>query len=191
MTQSGGGPTPEEFVVRLADRTALSGREIARQARAIGLRISNERVGTLVKAARRAELTRRQSQVLLTIDTPNLRRTGLQIADQVADAAENLRDRARVRIRYRVTAEASFQYEGGGEASAMPTLTLEREVTIRFNQLRRFQERIEEFAETHVRALLDEGARVFAGLLADPSGNVILNDQPQVRILETTPILAQ
>lgn len=193
MTFSGGrrprdrqGPSPAEFVARLAQDTSLSNRQIAQRAREIGIRIGNDRVNAIVKAARGLELTSRQSFVALTIDTSQLERLPVLIQRNLETALKRARDNAGIRIRYRVSAQTGFQWAGGGREPGTDLVTIDREVTIQFTQQQAFNRRLREFAATHARALLDQADvdRRAEGR----SGQSFLESDPQIEILSTRPV---
>ena len=193
MTQSGGrGDSPSEFLRRLARTPGISQRSFIAQARAAGIRFSNDVYRGIFNALRGISLTGGQRRALARASLrlsvrgrPLTGATRQQLTDDFSNLLSDLVKRAvpniMTRITYRVNAVVGFVWESGSVDNDTAFVSIEREVTISLDQLDSFNANIEGFASTHESTLIDIGASRLG--LDSSYGEYIFTEAPIIEVL--------
>lgn len=165
MTQSGGNVF--DFVARLALDPSQSQASILRQARSEGFRIGNDIARSLINSIRNRPTTR-QTRTLsnrflsLTVSTDpatseTLRTLARNIGRESARLIEEQIKRTMVRITYTATGEVGFLWESNIADNQTITQTITNTVTVRADQIGRFNNQLPELGRALTQRIVDMG----------------------------------
>ena len=204
MTQSGGRlsrSSPTEFLRQLSRRPGITQREFIRQARAGGIRLSNDIFRGLFNTLTGRPLTDRQARVLggrvarirqlqrggpVRITTPTDREIqagAREFGDFLARQLQSQTRNIMVRFNYRVSAQVGFIWESGSLDNNEAFVSTTREVTVSLDQVDTFTDSLDGFASTHEQALIDQGTSQLG--LDSSYGEYIFTQAPNIEVISS------